>query len=320
MSSVAVVHPLSLVGKELLDRLEQFPDLSGGVRLFSLVEDEVGTVTEAAGAATFVHRLGAEELDGVDLTFFCGDGASDRPLFSLVPESGRGIVLSRGATAADALPAAIGLNEAAWSANRRLLVPSPAATLLARLAAALAPFDVRSLAATIVEPVSELGREGIDALFEETRALLNMTRPKGTRRFPAQLAFNLLPGRQPIGEIERQTALLLGAAAPRISAQALQGGLFHGVAASVLVELGGDAEAAAIRKALGKDPAFELGRRPEQLGPVAAAGTERIVVGEVSEAGARRCWIWAVIDNLTTGGAIPALQLAQALVGTGRAS
>ena len=77
MHVVAVVHPTSLLAKELRERLEARSDLCRELRLLSLDEEEIGAVTESAGAAAFVGRLEPDSLAGVDLAFFCGDIARE---------------------------------------------------------------------------------------------------------------------------------------------------------------------------------------------------------------------------------------------------
>lgn len=317
MSRIAIVHPLTLVGKELRERLEGSLGLAAEIQLLSASEEEIGTITEVAGAATFVNRLTEEAVEDADLCFFCGPAAADRPYFRAVAAGGRTIVLSSGATTEDGVPAVAGLNERAWIGHRRLLSPAPAAILLARLAAALAPAGLRSASATVILPVSGHGQAGLDALFEETRALLTFTGKGKSKLFASQVAFNLIPATGAADEIERQTAAILGEGAPAITAQAVQGGIFHAVSASVSLELESRLDAAGLRRALGDAAEIALVKQPARLGPVEAAGEERILVGELRDATPGRVWLWAAMDNLTTGGAINALRVAETVLSSG---
>ncbi|KAB2957129.1 MAG: hypothetical protein F9K18_12880, partial [Thermoanaerobaculia bacterium] len=106
MSVVAVVHPTSLLARELRERLEARPDLCGELRLLSDTEDEVGTITESAGAAALVGRLGAEALEGVDLAFVVGDIERVRESLRQLPPGLPTVLLCAGATEDDA-PAAV---------------------------------------------------------------------------------------------------------------------------------------------------------------------------------------------------------------------
>lgn len=325
MSRIALVHSLSLLGKEVAERLAQRPDLCSDLRLFALDEEMVGTLTEGLDGAAFVGRVEEDCFAGVDLTILCGEIELDRKALALLPPGGRAIVASHGATIADGFPAVAGVEEFAWLGHDRLLAPSPAAVGLTRLLEPLRALGLRRAVATAVLPASELGASGIDALFEESRALLALAKPAKPEHFPAQIAFNLLPGVFPGIEIARQAQLALGLAGEpagpphaRVSVQTAQAGIFHAVTLSLFVELGKEIEPPALRKLIGR--AGTLARKPAALGPVQAAGEEELLVGEVQAAGDNSFWIWATIDNLTVGGAGNVLRLAETVLRPGTAS
>jgi aspartate-semialdehyde dehydrogenase len=315
VSAIAVVHPMTLVGKELRDRLEAHPALAAEVRLFATDEAEVGTVTDAGGAAGFVNRLDEDSLEGARIAFFCGEIGAEREILRKLPEGMCAILLSRGAGLDDGVPAAPDFHERAWIREPRLLSPAPAALLLAKLLAALVPAGARAASATVVLPVSGHGQAGLDALFEETRALLTFSGNRKPKLFAAQAAFNLFPGEPSGAEIERQVAALAGAHGPKVAVQTAQGGIFHGVTASVLVEGDPGFTAAAARDRLAANDEFTAPQHPAAIGPVEAAGDERILIGETRDAGDGRVWIWSAMDNLTTGGAINALRVAEIVLG-----
>jgi hypothetical protein len=204
MSRIALVHSLSLLGKEVAERLAQRPDLCSDLRLFALDEAMVGTLTDGLDGAAFVGRVEEDCFDGVDLTIFCGEIELDRKAFALLPPGARAIVASHGATVEDAFPAVAGVEELAWLGQDRLLARFAGRGRTDPLLAPLRAFDLNRVVATAVLPASELGAAGIDALFEESRALLALAKPAKPEHFPAQIAFNLLPGLFPGAEIARQ--------------------------------------------------------------------------------------------------------------------
>jgi aspartate-semialdehyde dehydrogenase len=323
MSRIALVHSVSLLGKEVAVRLSNRPELCSDLRLLAVDEEMVGTLTEGLDGASFVARVEEGCFDGVDLALFCGEAALDRQALALLPPGHRAIVASHGSTADDGSPAVAGVAEFSWLGHDRLLSPAPAALGLARLLEPLLALDLRRVTATAILPASDLGAAGIDLLFEEGRALLAMANPAKPTRFPAQIAFNLLPGLSPGAEIARQTALALGLAgeeAGKIAVQTAHAGIFHAVTLSLHVELGKAIEAAALRKLLGREGAGTLAKKPAALGPVQAAGDEELLVGEVQATGHGGFWIWAAIDNLTVGGAGNVVRLAEALLRPGAAS
>lgn len=319
MSRIALVHSVSLAGKEIAERLAQRPGLCSDLRLVAVDEAMVGTLTEGIDGAAFVARVEEGSFDDVDLAIFCGPIELDRQALALLPPGGRAIVASHGATTADGVPAIAGIEEFSWLGQDRLLAPAAAAVGLTRLLAPLRAFGLRRAVATTLLPASELGTAGIDALFEESRALLAMAKPAKPVHFPAQIAFNILPSTIPGSEIARQTEVALGLEG-QVAVQTAQASVFHAVTLSLFVELDRPTDAAALRKLLGRSGAGTLAKRPLALGPVQAAGEEELLIGDVQEAGGNAFWIWATIDNLTVGCAGNVVRLAEKLLRPGSAS
>lgn len=320
MRSIALVHPTSLVGKELRERLETRPNLCRELKLLSLDEDEIGAVTEAAGAATFVGRADADAFEGIDLVFLCGEIARDRQVLDLLPKGLPAVLLSRGATSADAPGAVGGVNVDALVGVDRAISPHPAAVASVLLLDAMAQFTPLHAEATALTPVSTYGEAGIDELFEQTRGILAFAGNPKSRLFPAQIAFNLLPATDDAAEIERLAGQALGRPVP-IGLQLLQGGFFHGLGLSLRVALEDRPSATELRKALGRARAIEAVKEPRRLGPVATASEESLLVGEVRAAETPgQYWIWAALDNLVRGGALNAIEVAETMLSAGRPS
>ena len=190
------------------------------------------------------------------------------------------VIVSAGAAPADAPPAVSGVANPALAGVERLASPHPAVVALALLLAPLDAFELRRAVATVLLPVSLAGEGGIDELFSETRALLTFQSPPKAKRFGSQIAFNVFPAALDAGELERATLAALGLELP-LTVQALQAGFFHSVGISLHVELGASPPAADLRKALGRAPHLELAKQAGRLGPVAAAGGERLLIGDV---------------------------------------
>jgi len=89
------VHPMSLLGKEVRERLEQRPDLCREVRLLASDEQrsERSPRAPAAPRSCTARRGG---LEGVDLAIFCGDIAADRLALAQLPPTIRAVVASYG--------------------------------------------------------------------------------------------------------------------------------------------------------------------------------------------------------------------------------
>ena len=235
---IAVVHPGTLLGKEVLQQIEARAAGWGEIHLHSTLEEEVGNLADVAGAAGFVGRADAASLDGVGLAFLCGPIEAEREVLAALPEEARAILLSTGASAGDARPAVAGVRAAERAGERRLLSAHPAAVALALLAAPLSRYRPRRLVATVALPVTVESDSGLDDLFEETRRILTFQGGPSTRGRD-QRTFNLLADADgaTAATIEAQLGSVLGPGL-EIGVQAVRAGTFHGVAASVWLELG----------------------------------------------------------------------------------
>lgn len=314
MTAIAILHPSNLLGKELRETIESRRPDWADLRLLSSREDEIGTLTEIGGAAALVGRWEPESLQGVDVAFFCGSIEDNRPLLSELPPETLGIVLSFDATIEDGLPVVAGVNLSSVGGNRVLLSPHPAVVLLAHLLHPLKSLSPLEVAATVVQPVSMRDEGGLEELFENTRQIVAMTRRTPTPVFGTQLAFNLLPSPLPADPVAAQLRPVL-ADAPPVALQLLQGAVFHSVSASMHVRLAGDPSPQAVRKALSASPILEAADKPRLLGPIDAAASDKVLFGAVrKDEAAGGFWLWAVMDNLTRGGALNAIEIAEALL------
>lgn len=314
MSAVAILHPTTLLGKELRETLDLQATTWRDIRLLSTREDEIGTLTEVAGAAAMVQRYEPESLRGVTTVFFCGPIARNRPLLQDLPPDALAVILSFDATAEDGVPAVSGINSGPGSADhgRPLLSPHPAVVLLAHLLHPLAALGLESAVATVVQPASMRDDAGIEELFEQTRQIVAMVSRRPTPVFGAQLSFNLLPTLLPAEPLADQLAAVL-AGAPQVPLQIVQGGVFHGLSASLYFRLNGDRSVQAIRKAMAGNPHIENAEDPKHLGPIDSAASDKVLVGAIRKTPDGGFWLWAVMDNLTRGGALNALEIANLL-------
>lgn len=310
MSTIAIVHPMSLLGKELRETLERLPAVGGDIRLLSNREDEIGTLTEVGGAAAMVTRYEPEKLKGVAVAFLCGTMEDNRPILAEIPPETTAVLLSFDATAGDGQAVVAGVNDQAAGGHRVLLSPHPGVVLLAHLLDALQELKVEEAVATLIQPASMRDDAGLEELFEQTRQIVAMTRRSPTPVFGAQLSFNLLPVPLPADPLTGQLQAVLPGMP--LALQILQGAVFHSLSASLYVRCAGSPTLQAIRKALADHPHLEAADRPKHLGPIDAAASDKVIYGNVrkDEAGGG-FWLWAVMDNLTRGGALNALEIAR---------
>jgi aspartate-semialdehyde dehydrogenase len=313
VTAIAIVHPMNLLGKELRESLDRLPGLGDDVRLLSGREDEIGTLTEVAGAASLVTRYEPERLAGVSVAFLCGSMEDNRPILADLPAETTAILLSLDATVEDGQPVVAGVNDEAAGRHRVLLSPHPGVVLLASVLHALRALGPEEAVATLIQPASVRDDAGIEELFEQTRQIVAMTGRTATPVFGAQLAFNLLPAPLAADPVAAQLHALL-AGPPTVALQLLQGAVFHSLSASLYVRCREAASPQAVRKMLAAHPHLEAADKPRSLGPADAAASDKILYGNVrkDEAGGG-LWLWAVMDNLTRGGALNAIAIAEAV-------
>jgi aspartate-semialdehyde dehydrogenase len=316
VSRVGILEPTGLLGKELRDQLDAHPELASEVRLYSQREEEVGTLTEVAGAAAVVLALTLEELEGLDLLFVCDPRPEELAILDRLPAGASVIVVAPTTPVPGGRPVIAGDSDDGIERGEILVSPHPAVVGLAQLLRPLQELGLEEVVATILRPVSMYDQAALEEVFAQTRALVEFKSPAAGERFPHQLAFNLLPGPSDEAAVVEQLAALLGGE-PSIAAHSLQAGIFHGLALSVFCQLGPDVDVDDVTAAWSGHERLEPAETPEAVGPVEAATRDTVLVGEVRLAPGRPggFWLWAALDNLTRGGASNAVEIAQRLLG-----
>lgn len=304
MKRIGVVHPTSLVAKEIRERLEQRTELWTELRLLSTREEEIGTVTEVAGRATLVEPFDADEATAMDLLVLCDDREHTTPVLALLAPTVTTLVLAREATAAAGQVLVDGVNLDGVELGQVLISPHPVVLALSRLLLPVRSLGLTSCSATILQPASFHGEAALDEVFSQTRKLLGFHPIGPGGPFGAQIAFNLLPAdNEAVPDLSNQLQELIGIG-PRISLQILQAGVFHGLSISACCQFEGDPGAEALRDAFEAAPGVELVDDPDELGPVLAASRDEVLVGHVrlAEEWPGACWLWGVADHLVLEG------------------
>jgi aspartate-semialdehyde dehydrogenase len=310
---LAIINPLTLVGNEIKSILRERAFPFDKVTLLDTSGQQAGALTEVGDEPAVVTAVSAEELSGVDLVFFCGPPAGNRPWI----EGDHDYVivdLSQPTTADDGKLAIAGVNlESVDGSDRKLVSPHPIAIPIALILHEIEKVaKVELCTATVVQPASEFDQEGIEELAKQTVSVLSVhTVPHEV--FDRQLAFNLYPAPEhpepfvvsqirAVTDVRAQIALLV-----------TQGTIFHSHTFSLFVKTDGRADREQIEQALKKNPAIAFPEGDQQFGTIDAAGRDEVLIAEVqadpSISGG--FWIWAVCDNLRRGSALNAALIAE---------
>jgi len=296
MTRLAIIEPRTLIGEAVRDALESTVDNWDRVDLMTSDPESVGSVTEVGGQAALVQEMDSEVLSQVDVALFCGPEIDYSGIESLTPST-RAILVGCLEPLAGATPIVAGINSEEISGTHRIISPSSAVLMLSHLLAPLADCGVIDIVAHVLEPASARDQAGLDELIDQTRAILSLSDERPQAVFGTQLAFNLIPWRSTHRELAGELSAVLGS---RLEAQIFtsQAGVFHCCSVGFFLRLESDPGVDELQALLSEDPLVETHPEPDFLGPVAAAGLERIQLGQVLPSPSKGYWVWAVVDNL----------------------
>jgi aspartate-semialdehyde dehydrogenase len=315
---VALVGALSLLAKELKECLTESP-LAGANFLLLDVEEAQGLLEQVGDEVTVVQVIGENSFEDVDFTFFAGSEELTRRYWRHALRAGS-TVLDMTGTLEDepgVLVRAPWLSVGVGSPDllTKAVVPANAAALaLALLMDRLQEVaEIRFVAATVLQPASEYGKEGLDELHQQTVSLLSFQNmPRAV--FDTQVAYNTLAS---FGEsatanlsraedrVRRHYAVLAGDRLPALRLQVIHAPVFHGNTFSICIELEHAVPLSTIEDALGGEHLDLVLEETDSPSNLAAAGQNDVLVwlkpeppvdrlsGETS-----RFWLWAASDNL----------------------
>jgi aspartate-semialdehyde dehydrogenase len=179
------------------------------------------------------------------------------------------------------------------------------------------------------QSVSGAGRSGMEELGRQTAALLNFKSVEPGQKFPAQIAFNVIPhidDFQPNGytreemKLVWETRKILEDESIQVNPTAVRVPVFYGHAEAVHLETRDKLSVENARALLAAAPGVVLmderkaGGYPTPVGE--AAGHDEVFVGRIREdiSHERGLDLWIVADNIRKGAALNAVQIAELLV------
>jgi len=301
MSRIAIIEPKTLLGEAVRDGLAESSSTADEIELFTLDSEAVGAVSEVAGRAAIVQALEDDSLDTFDTALFC-DQEIDLDTLRKVPDSCRSILIDPYLSIDDAVPLVAGVNSSDFADAARVVSPPPALLLLAHLLFPLRELGPLEIVAHVLQPASARGQAALDELFAQTRAILSMSDERPEELFGTQMAFNLLPWSVSTATLGRQLEAIVG---NEVQAQILlsQAAVFHCCTAAVFLRPAAETELTRVQDLLRDQPLIEVAETPELLGPVTAAASDKILVGEITPNTRNGYWLWCCADNLTLSAA-----------------
>jgi aspartate-semialdehyde dehydrogenase len=331
---VAVAGATGNVGREMLNILAErgFPTRE----VIPLASSRSIGVEVSYGDRTLkVQALDTFDFSGVDICLMSAGGDVSRAMSPKIAAKGAVVIDNSSAWRYDAeVPLIVPeVNADAIAGFRAKNIIANPNCSTAQLVVALKPlhdaFGVRRVVVSTYQSVSGAGKEGMDELFDQTRAIFSASEPK-TKKFPKRIAFNLIPHIDVFMEdgytkeewkMMVETKKILD---PKIklTATCVRVPVFVGHSEAVNIECEKPITADEARDILRAAPGVMVIDKRENGGyatPHEAAGDDATFISRIREDATVENGLsfWCVSDNLRKGAALNAVQIAEAMVKKG---
>jgi aspartate-semialdehyde dehydrogenase len=318
---IGIVGAASLLGKEVGEALADSALANSDIVLLD-AEDAVGRLSSSGEEVSFIQKLDADGISGLDIVFFAADAETTRTYSTAARQASSSIVDLTYALESEPETILRGL----WggllpqAAQPDLATPAvvsahPAALMLALVTRRLRQrFRIRMVAATFFEPASEHGQAAMDELHQQTVSLLSFqSLPR--EQYDAQIAFNLLPalgegGKVKLAPVRQRISdhyqKIAGAEVVPVNVQVIQAPVFHGYTAMLYVDLEEPVTVGEFEAAVQGDRVDLVGGESDPPSNLSAAGQQdlllqvRPVVPEGRQTGFA---VWMAADNLKVAAA-----------------
>jgi aspartate-semialdehyde dehydrogenase len=327
---VAVVGATGAVGREMVEILEErkFPieelrllasERSKGEGICYEGKDlEVGVLTDAT-------------LAGLDFALFSAGADVSRRFAPVAVKQGAIVIDNSSAFRMEpAVPLVVPeVNPDALVGHKGLIANPNCSTI--QMVVALKPLQdaarIRRIVVTTFQSVSGTGKEAMDELLAQSKALLNFQEVE-QKVYPHQIAFNCLPHIDDFTDdgyskeelkLVNETRKIFDDQTIRITATTVRVPVFRGHSESVNIETERPLSANEARAILSEAPGVTVLDDPKRAVyplPLDAAGQDAVYVGRIRadlsvEHGLN---LWIVSDNLRKGAALNAVQIAEELI------
>ena len=331
---VAMVGATGAVGETLLAILaeREFP-VSELVPLAS--ERSAGERITFGGKQVTVQLLDSYDFAGVDIAFFSAGGSVSREHAPRAAAAGAVVIDNTSEFRyQDDIPlvvSEVNPHAIAQYTNRGIIANPNCSTM--QMLVALAPIhravQIERINVATYQSVSGAGRSGMEELGRQTAALLNFQSVEPGKKFPVQIAFNVIPqidDFQPNGYTKEEMKLvwetrkILEDESIQVNPTAVRVPVFYGHSEAVHIETSDKITVDEARELLRQAPGVVLMDERKPAGyptPVAqAAGTDGVFVGRIREdiSHERGLDLWVVSDNIRKGAALNAVQIAELLI------
>ena len=315
---LGIVNPLTLVGNEVKTILRERSFPAARVVLLDSTGGNAGTLTEVGDEPAVVVAVSDDELEDLDLVFFCGPAPQSREWLARAGDDAfYAVDVSQPSTLEGAKLAVAGINlDSITDADRIVVSPHPVAIPIALILHQIEQLgNVEICTATVVQPASEFDQAGVEELAQQTLGVLNL-QAQPREIFDRQLAFNLYPA--PTGHEEFIATQIRALTDPdtQLALLVTQGTIFHSHTFSLFIKTKEPIEVERIKETLRANTAIVVAAEDEHFGTIDAAGKDEVLITEVRPDPSIHggFWVWAVCDNLRRSSALNAVLTAEKLL------
>ncbi|CAI4030870.1 Aspartate-semialdehyde dehydrogenase [Nitrospira tepida] len=328
--TVAVVGATGAVGAEMIEVLEEraFPV----ERLVPLASSRsAGGTVGFRGTDVPVLELTKESFAGVDIALFSAGSDVSREYAPVAVKAGALVIDNSAAWRMEpTVPLVVPEVNPADAARHQGIIANPNCSTI-QMVVALKPLHdaakITRIVVTTFQSVSGTGKDAMDELLAECKALLSFKEPE-PKVYPYQIAFNCLPQIDdflPTGytkeemKMVHETRKIMGDQAIRVTATTVRVPVYVGHSESVNIETERKLTANDARALLASAPGIQVYDDPAHRlypMPLDVAGKDDVYVGRIreDESTAHGLNLWVVADNLRKGAALNAVQIAELLI------
>ena len=330
--TVAIVGATGAVGEVMLSILEErgFPV---GKLIPLASERSAGEQITFRNRAVTVQDLATFDPAGVDIALFSAGGSVSLQYAPKFAAAGAVVIDNSSAFRYEAdVPLVVAeVNPEAIAERPRGIIANPNCSTMQMLVA-LAPIQreagIERINVATYQSVSGAGRSALEELGKQTAALLNFAEAE-PKRFPVQIAFNLIPHIDDFQDngytkeemkLVWETRKILGDDRIQVNPTAVRVPVFYGHSEAVHLETREPITAARVRELLEATPGVVVVDDRAPAGyptPVThASGNDPVYVGRIRQdiSHPRGVDLWIVSDNIRKGAALNAVQIAELLV------
>ncbi len=329
---VAVAGATGVVGRAMLQVLEQHNFPIASLKLLAS-ERSRGRTLPFQGEEVPVEVLGENSFEGVDIALFSAGGGTSKKFAPCAAKSGCVVVDNSSAWRMDPeVPLVVPEVNPHDIPKHKGIIANPNCSTI-QMVVVLKPIHdaarIRRVVVSTYQAVSGAGKEALEELDQQTRALLEGTEYAGSV-FPHQIAFNCIPQIPQSNaftdngytseemKMVNETMKIMGDNSIKVTATTVRVPVHTGHSESVNIETEQKLTADQAREILSKAPGVVVQDDLDaQFYPLAtmAAGKEETFVGRIREdiSHPSALDMWIVSDNLLKGAALNAVQIAELL-------